>query len=430
MKKIRNMIIAIILLMMVSTQMVHADGFYHSYDEDKRENEMIVLTYDAARIMVQEQSLTLREMQDDLRQMYRDLRAFGLSMEAMFFGTQASFERNNNVASAERATRNYIDRLRIRIRDWETQQQEAMRLPGREARQALNAFERAIDALHRHIAQYELALTLSLRYAVAVLSGAQIQADVAVQALAFAQLHFESLELAHTLGFVSRHDVMQKQHAIMQMMTQNDALFRQRDRAQREINRLLGQPLMQMTQVLFDASEGFDVIADAQTIAELTARSMVMFDAQTQVVVARENRWVYTGNQRDIRITEAERRRVRMATNETAEISRLRARITLQDDVQRAEENLTQTIRNLETAIMRQFSEQEGLIRAMTALEDEWAQAYTEYEQVMIRRGLGTASILDVEAIRFIKFQLEQEINIIQNKIWLLHFVLQHPDFY
>ena len=432
MKKIKQILCLVLLLSLMPVLHVQGsvlDYAYESgqnaeYEKYETEQKAVVFTYDEALQMAIENSLPIQDIDTRLHNMHLDLRYMLLELEVQFFGINARMQIERTETSIIRYTR----RLHSRIQEWERlHHTREERIPGREARHSLYEFERQIENLRLHRQQTELIKELALRSATVNLLEIELNIAVLQEELNFAHENLRRLTLANELGIVSVRDLNDAQHGLSQGYVGLEELLRNQYTARRDLNYLIGQPLSQYTVIEFD----LELIELPQNIEayiySVVANSLTIRQSQLQLESVLGERWIYTGNNQDIRISIHDRQRLRTSNN-NPDIIRIRNRVALQDAVERAEQGHEQAIRTLEAAINRGFTDLEGLLDLEAALERELTQAQTALDVAITSFDLGRATRLDIEAARLAIFQVEQDIEKLRNSMWILTFILENPD--
>ena len=154
---------------------------------------------------------------------------------------------------------------------------------------------------------------------------------------------------------------------------------------------------------------------------------------QIEIDSARGERWAYTGNNNDIRISDADRRSAMNnvgVSGDTVnrEIMNLRHRIALQDAVDHAVMAREQAVRTMEAAMQRGFADLEGLFALEASLMRDLTQAQSTLNVTTTNFQLGHATQLDAHAARLNITRIEQDIEILLSNIWVLAFMLENPS--
>jgi len=406
---------------------VETDYVYDNKQDKKMKMEVVVLTYDQALQMVIDNSLAIQDIYDKLRNMHIELRDFALEIEMQFFNTRTTFCTIANVATMERNITDYVRRLRSRVQEWENNRESDFRRPGRQARNSLDEFERYIESLRLHLLQTELEMEQTLRRVIVNISDYDLRINVLQSELDLAKENLLRTTLLHELGLISIREFNNAEHSLAQGCTGMEELIRNRNAARQGLNYLLGLPLYQYTVVEFDRELMKLSLGIVEHIDSVISQTVAIRQSQLELDTALGERWVFTGNNRYIRITESERRRARTTTG-GVEITRLRESIALQDAVERAERSHEQVIRTMEAAIIHGLNDFEGLLAFESALRRELAQAKATLDVTMISIDLGHATRLDIETVQLAIIKVEHDIERLHNSMWMLTFILENPD--
>lgn len=167
----------------------------------------------------------------------------------------------------------------------------------------------------------------------------------------------------------------------------------------------------------------------ARHIELLLPQTQTIRQLQLEIDSAVSARFAHTGSNNTINISQSDRQRALTTTSHNNnEIINLRTRINLQDAVDRAELELSETIRTMTAALHRSYADLEGLLAQEAILKTELYQAQTILNMAITNFDMGRVTALDVQQARLGVFRIEQDIESIRNSIWLLAFNLENPS--
>jgi len=390
------------------------------------EIKAVLLTYEQALEMAINNMLVIQDMDTQIREMYLELRYMVLDLEARLFDSRP------RIVLTDEAITTYTRRLRNRMLEHDRNSglsaDSHIRRSNREILHNLNEFERDIERLRLNRQQAGFEVEQMLRDAIVNVSDIDLRIDVLREELSFAEENLHRIILFHELGFISIQELRDADHDLAQGYTRLDELIRNRYVARQRLNYLLGQPLFQYTVVTFERELTDFSQSVAQLIDNVIYDSPPIHQSQLELDTALGERWIYTGNNNDIRISESERRRARTSVYSGPDITKIRNRISLQDTVERAVLGHEQAIRTMEVAFYRGLTEMEGLLALELAHRQDLAQAQASLDIVHINFDLGHATRLDMAEARLVIFQVEQSIEGILNRMWALSFMLDNPS--
>jgi outer membrane protein TolC len=392
--------------------------FTHVYAD-----EAVTFTYEQALRMALNNNLDLQDLNTEIRNAHEAIRDEIWRMERQFFGSRPQIE------LTERAIENALQRLygRLRNNNYNFSSEPVTPRQNREHRHYVRELIRHMEGLRLHRQQTELANEFILRNAVVTLTGIDLSINVLQREIDFMEVNLERLALAHSLGFIGTHELQTATYEFAQMLTGLDELLRNQTTARHELNYLLNQPFSQHTHVTF--SYEIPSFADWNITAAIGQDPSIRL-VQMELDRAMSERWVYTGNDRDIRITENERRTGMNITgaNTSNNQTNLRNRIALQDAVERAVLGREQAIRTMEATLRRGFTDLEGLVAYEAALGIGLSQAQTILEMAIFNFDVGYTTRLDIYAAELLIYRIEQDIKMVINQKWILSFLLQNPS--
>ena len=318
-----------------------------------------------------------------------------------------------------------------------------------EARLGLYEFNRQLDNLRfsREIA--EANMESAVRGILVVMAELDIHRSTLEAAIQLAEENLTRMVVSHQVGMISAHDLRTIENNLAGMHTDLQELIRSQDALRQNLNYLMGQPLLQYTVVEFDRvlptipsnkqQHMTQVINQCPTIRQLElALQSARAERQTYINRDRGSR-LTQNNDRDLRITDAERRRALnnpiRNTNRNAidqanddEIRRIRNRIAIQDAVERAEAALEQAIRSMESAMLTGFNDLESLFIQIETHERELTQAEATLAMVEANFAAGRVTQFDVNQAQMAVTTAEQGIESIYNQMWILDFRLDNPS--
>ena len=298
----------------------------------------------------------------------------------------------------------------------------------REARNSLNELERQIDRLHLHQEQAELAMEFVLRSIIADMTEQTLQISAMEAELALAEENQRRLALSYQLGFISRHDFNTSEHNFAQNQAQLESLIRSHHISRQNLNYLLGLPLSQPTVITFNRHLPQIPQNPAARIMETVSQSPTIKQLQIDVDSAMGARRAYTGNDRNINISENDRQRaIGSAANDNNNIAAIRNRIALQDAVERAELELAQTLRTMEASLHRAYTDFEGLVAQAATLRRELTQAQAVLDAATTSFELGRVARMEVDMAQLTILRVEQDLERVLNQKWVLGFTLENP---
>ncbi|MCL1845804.1 MAG: TolC family protein [Defluviitaleaceae bacterium] len=311
----------------------------------------------------------------------------------------------------------------------------------RAARRNLNEFDRVAEILGFNRDQAALGMELALRNMIVAMAEIDRGEALLVAGIDLMEQGVARMKIMHEVGLVSENALSTAEHNLAQSRTQLDELRRGRQTLMHNINYLLGQPLFQDTVIEFER-ELSEFPEDLEGHIEgLLADTHAVRLSQFDIDRAKEARWVYTGHNREIRVSDNERRRAFDTSRERSDdiwrtyltpaeqdIMAIRNRIALQEAVERAESSHEQTIRTTQATILRGFNEFEGLIARYEALFADAEQADADVDAAVTGYELGQVTAFDIEQARMELLRIELEKESIRNQKWILMFRLENPS--
>ena len=310
----------------------------HAYEAEV-EDEPVVFTFEEARQMVIGSVLAVRDIDNTLREMQ----------------------------NTRRDLNSYLRRLREAL---------AHERLIRVARRDLNEHDRTVQGLRLQQEQAVLSAELNLHRTIATMAENEARIKTLEADIGFAQDSVRRTAILHEHGLASDRTLSAARYAYTTQQAGLEELLRGQYNIRQSLNALLGQPLYQYTVIEFDATlPQFPADLDRH-IQTLVQQSPTIQSLQIELNRALDERWVYTGNTRDITISNRDRQRAWEPTSPaegparepSEEILQLRYRLSLQEAVERATIELDQATHNLEATIRRGFSDFNNLQTQADAL--------------------------------------------------------------
>ena len=306
-----------------------------------------------------------------------------------------------------------------------------------EMRRGLDELERQVDGLHMNQAMVETVWESVLRSLIIAIEEIELGLQTMEANLELAEMNLTRMTVSYEVGMISSHDLRAMEHGVNQLRVQISELQRSQDSVRQNLNHLMGLPLNQLTVIEFSRElptmpENLDT-----HIAYLIANDSSILQAQFDIDRAKAERRAYTGNDRDLRITDNERRRAQNAINplrtdaderRNEQIRVARNRVNLQDAVERAILGKEQEMRNLESSVRRAYSDLEALFVQEESQGRELEQAQAALTVAEANFDAGRITRFDVEQARLNVATVEQGIESIHNQMWILSFQLSNPS--
>ena len=307
----------------------------------------------------------------------------------------------------------------------------------REAQRDLNEFDRNIQGLRIQQEQAKTMAEFTLVRTIASIAEHGLRLELLEADLAQAEDGLRRMEVMHEFGLASDRDLRSAQYNIAQYHTRLEESLRGKESLRQELNALLGLPLYQYTLVEHDMAlpvfpEDLDLYIQAMVQEAPSIRNL-----QLEVYSALDDRWVYTGNHRDIVISARDRQRAWADTRTTGEtgtreptqeILRLRNRLALQEAVERAIQERDQAKQILEANIRQGFTDLYNLFVRQETLETQLSQAEDALDTILIEYNLGRITRVDVERARLAIQRAEQDIELLSVQKWVQGFRLANPS--
>lgn len=422
----RKFLCVLLVFLFLSTVYVHGINGKYEYEYEAAQEEAVILAYDQALEMAIANNLAIKDIDTKLHDMHLELRYMVLDLETRFFDSRPRIALTEDAITTR--MRGLRDRLQQRENNSSIAIDSQIRRSNRATIHSINEFEREIESLRLHRQQIILALELQLVNAISSLHDIDLHMATLHEELNLAEENLVRVTLQHELGFASARQLSQVQHEITQGSFGLDELYRNRYTTRQGLNYLLGLPLHQYTTVTVEGEQVAIPVCIDLHIDSVIASALSIRQSQLELDSVLGQRWIYTGNNRDIRISESERRRATTSIDNDAEIARIRNRIALQDAVERAELRHERNIRTMDAAIRRGFTDLDGLLALEATLTRELTHAWASLGAARARYELGRITRPDVAAAYFAIFQLEQDIDSAGNSMWVVVFMLQNPD--
>jgi len=425
MKKVKWLLYVALVFILMPLVYVYGTEIEYAYETEIK-IEPIVFTYEQALQIAIDNSLVAHDIDNQIRDMYLELRYMTLELEAQFFNSRP------RIAMTEEAITSYTRRLRNRLLERERNTgisaDSDIRRTNRAALHNLNKLERQIEYLHLQQQHTKLVVELMLREAIINLIDISLHIDVLREEHSLAEENLRRVILLHELGFVSTRELREAEHDLVQRYVGLEEFTRSYYIARQDLNHLLGQPILQYTKIELER-----VLAEIPQdltpyIDKIILESITIRQSQLELDTAVGERWIYTGNNNDIRISESDRRRARTSIYNDPDITRIRNRIALQDNVERVILGHEQTMRTVEAAIYRGFADMEGLLALEAAHGRDLSQAHASLDIVIFNYRLGYYTWLDVAEAHLAVLQAEHNIEGIHNRMWVLSFMLDNPS--
>ena len=308
-----------------------------------------------------------------------------------------------------------------------------------DARRGINELERQIENLRLSQGMVETGVEQALR---AVLVGLD-EMDRGIETLeANLELMAENLRrtrISYEVGVISSHDLRTMEHTIAGMEARLEGLILSRSALMQNLNMLLGQPLTQNTVVEFNRTQPSVPSNQEQHIARLISQAPTIRQLEFAIESAKAERRAYTGNDRDIRITDAERRRAlnnpitgtsrnEQEIRNDEEIRRTRNRMALQEAVDRAITDRDLAVRAMNNAIRSAFIDLISLEAQVLTHDRDLEQAKATLNVAIANYNAGRVTRFDVEQAQLAVTTAEQNLYGIHNQMWILAFQIENPS--
>ena len=306
-----------------------------------------------------------------------------------------------------------------------------------EMRRGLDELERQVDGLHFNQDLLSLTWESVMRSLLIALAEMDLGIATLEANIELMELNHRRMTVSYEVGVISSHTLRTVEHGISQANTQLAELRRSQDMVRQNLNRFMGQPLAQFTVIEFDRN-----LITAPTnldshIENLIANNPTIKQAQFDIDRAKAARRAYTGNDREIRVTDVVRRRAQNAINPTRnsedehrneQIRIARNRVNLQDAVDRAILGKEQLKRNMEAALRRGYSDLEALFIQEESIARDLEQAELALTIAEANFAAGRITRFDVEQAILNVATVQQSKESVYNQMWILSFQLANPS--
>jgi len=296
-----------------------------------------------------------------------------------------------------------------------------------EIRRGIRELERQVRNLRLHQDIIEITMEHALR---SILMGIE-EIDRGIITLEATMKLTESnlprMVVSYEVGVISRNDLRDIEQSIIQTGLQLSDLRRARIDIIQSMNNLLGLPITQMTEVSFSIYE-ISVPDDLESHMERLIRNAPSI-RQLQIAIdsAVAERNAYVGNNRNIRITESDRRRAMKPAVNNDQIRSLRNRINLQDAVDRANLAKIQGMRTMEVALRQAFREQNSLFSRLAAQHLNLDHAKSSLASARVSLETGRITQFELEQAQLAVLVAEHVIDSLYLQKWHLAFTLENP---
>ena len=313
----------------------------------------------------------------------------------------------------------------------------------RDARRNLNEFDRGVEILQLHRENTELTMSYVLHSMISGMAELERVAQLSEAGIELLEMNLHRMTIMYEVGMISTNALNAARHNLAQSRTQLDELNRSRQTLMRNLNYLMGQPLLQDTIIEFER-EFPELPEDMEAfIAEILPEMQDVRLSQFDLDRAREDRWVYTGNQSNISVSATDRQRAldpahrphgshdiwrTEMSDAEEEIQNIRNRITLQEAVERATTSHEQAIRSTESTLIRGFADFDNLVAQYDALHLDAEQAEADLEAVLTNYELGHVTQFEIAQARLSLFRIELDIESTASQKWMQAFRLSNPD--
>ena len=309
----------------------------------------------------------------------------------------------------------------------------------REVQRNLNEFDRQTEMLEMAINQAKLSVEMGLRALISGIADVDRFIEGFEAGMKIQEMSLNRMTVLHQVGMLSTHDLNTARHAFSQQKTQLENLERTRETLMKNLNHFLGQPLTQDTIIEFER-EFHEVPEELEEhIETLISETITVRNLELEIERAIDARWVNSGV-RTATIINARDRQLALNPNritanlwsleqsdEDEEIQKIRKRIALQEAVERAEANHEQTIRQMETNLLRAYSDLDALHAQYEAQIADHARALENLEVALTNFRLGLITQFEIEQARLFANALERDKEGILNQKWALAFRLENP---
>ena len=318
--------------------------------------------------------------------------------------------------------------LRMKHTDMQHELRSLERNQDNEIRRYIQEIYRQIENLQLQQAIIRLSRENTIRGMVAAISGLNAAVELHEMRIGLAETNLYRMRVSYSLGVISSHEMRTIERGVIDEYTRLNDLRERKESAIQNLNLLIGQPFDQHTVIVYEryVPEIPEDLDDHIRSKVLQAPSIRQ--AQNAVESARAERRAYTNNDRDIRITENERRRAMQAANSYAAVMEIRNRISLQEAVEQAETTREQAIRSMDFALRQAYIELEALLTALETAYREHALAESNLDVSRINLSVGRITRFDVSQAELTVANARQSIESIYYDLWILGFRLKNPE--
>ena len=297
-----------------------------------------------------------------------------------------------------------------------------------EVRRGLRELERQIDNVELHQDIIRASLEYALRGIVVVITELTAATEILEISMELADEGLVRARLSYNLGMISSHEMLAIELSTIQGHSGLAELRRARQRVVQNLNMLLGQPFEQYTVIEFELYVP-EIPEDLENhIEELVRDSASIRQLYNAKLSARAERRAFTGHNRDITISESDRRRAMEAAVNDERVRDIRTRIALQEAVERSESAYDQAVRQMEFALRQAFNELAALNSQLETAYLELALADSTLNVSLASLSIGRITQSEASQAELAVASALQNIESIYNQLWILAFGLRNPE--
>jgi len=344
------------------------------------------------------------------------------AVQLAVFGMISAREMSDNIAAMESR------RAQAQNEIWNFQGGASPQAGLNDARRGLSDADGQIRHLRLQLEQTKLSLENSLRTVMLALWEQDILIKTLEAEITHAEESLRLMNIRYNMGLVSTNDMRGAETALAGQQERVEGIIRARSGIVRNLNLMLGEPLSQATVIEYER----DLPELPENLERyfilLTETAPTLRQLELSVETSEAARRIVTGNNRDIRVTEQDRRRAEAGTGSEESIRNLRTRIALQDAVDQNTRNLNQGRRAMEAAVLRGLDDLYNLTSRRYVLEENLIRARETLENTQRSLENGRATPFELNRARLDILQIEQELESNLNQQWALIFRLNNPS--
>ena len=297
-----------------------------------------------------------------------------------------------------------------------------------EVRRGVREIERQIDNVELAQDIISTSLEYALRGIVVVISELESSLDILERSMELADESLVRARLSYQLGMLSSHEMLAIELSTSQGHTGLNELRRAKESVIQNLNLLINQPFDQNTVIDFELYVP-EMPEDLNAhIEELIRQSPSILQLHNASLSARAERRAFTGHNRDITISESDRRRAMEAAVNNERVIDIRTRIALQEAVERSDIAYDQAVRSMEFALRQAFNELAALNLQLETAYRELALAESTLNISLASLSVGRITQFEADQAELAVASARQNIESIYSQLWILAFGLRNPE--